>query len=59
MIKAILTTGKRVYVPLSRVISISEDEEGKLTMSNLNANSEVSWREIESFEVLSPGRKQS
>ncbi len=59
MIKAILTTGKRVYVPLSRVISISEDDEGRLTMSNLNANGEVSWREIESFEVLSPGRKQS
>ena len=59
MIKAILENGKRMYIPLSRVVAVSENDEGQLMMSNMNSKDEVVWRPVVSFEVLSAGRKQS
>lgn len=59
MIKFILTDDVRVYVPLSRVVSISEYEKGQLVLCQLIDKDEILWRPLASFEILSAGRKQS
>lgn len=59
MIKATLSDGGVLFLSTARVISVARNEADELWLSYKSHNGEVSWREIESFEVVPAGRKQS
>lgn len=55
MIQIVLTDTRRMFLPLDRVISITENEGGELGINYMNAKGEAGWAKISEFTLLEAG----
>lgn len=58
MIKVVYSDAKGIaFLPLDNVISITQNAEGGLTLKMSNPGKKHSFKKIDSFEIVQPGKE--
>jgi len=55
MIQVVLTEGRRLFIPLERVVFIAENAEEELAITYINPEGKQSYAKISEFSILSSG----